>query len=838
MISPIMRTAVRQLTRLATPWAGALLGTLVFVARGHAQQAETSGSLGVRAGVATYYGELNDQLFPARPELRDLGDNLDYLTWGIDLERYFGNGWGVGLLYTNAQFSASDRRIDWDGELVTDADDFRRALNVSTSVNDLAVYGMWSANDGKVLSETAVLAPFFKLGFGVTRFEPRGDLFTLGDRRYLYGEDGRVFAEPVGFESPLPLPEGVDGDYETDLRELRTNGPAAYNKYAYHVLGGVGLNLRLSETFALQVETLARLTTTDDLDDVSGPFQTTGSDLMQYASNPTGRQDLSRGEDGNDAYAMTTVTARFYFGDRTQSFRTPFIVLGDLPLERTDTAEATSRLFRFEPIEPLPEDSARVEPLVFRPQGALTVARPPARAAVTAVPDDDAPAIEDIAVPDYVPPVFDTAAFGGAPEPSDADTTDRRPAVIVTTFPEAVSDTALAIDDSLARAVDSLAGIAPLDTGSLAAETIAPFDSTAVFDSTDVLDAISEPAEADSALLVRLDSLDAATALASDSVAVVAAAREVAVDSLDRLLGEAPPGDSVRLVMLQSQIDSLAELRERDLRYREDLERQRRAATSRLLADDGRRREPVPAQSARRPRRTVERELPADGAGREDIRALRLEQAELRREVDRLAALLAAERAGQTVVPTGEARPAATPSVRVAAPSRPAGRDSALLVELRELRAAVDGLRGSVPPPIPVPATDTRPTPGGASPPAAADPRIAVVEALRDQPVRRVFFEHAEASVGTTGLNALQEVAALALRYPTHLVVRLEGFASRTGSQSFNAALSERRVRAVRSSLEQLGVPASQIELEAQGEDFDASDLAYGRRVEVRLGIR
>ena len=837
MLSALQHNRRAQVSRVTLLAALFLFAGLFGDARALAQQAEASSSIGLRVGVATYYGELNDRLFPARPELRDLGDNLDYLTWGVDAERYFGNGWGVGLQYANAQFSASDRAIDWGGDLDASADDFGRALNVSTSINDLAAYAIWSANDGRLLSETAVLAPFVKLGFGVTRFQPRGDLFTLGGRRYIYGDDGRVFAAPEGFEAPLLLPGGVDGEYETDLRDLRTNGPSAYGRYAFHVLGGIGLNVRLSEDFSLQLETSARFTTTDNLDDVSGPFQTSGGELTQYASNPSGRGGFTRGEDGNDAYAVTTLTARFYFGDRAEGFRTPFIVLGDLPLGRTDTAEqATSRLFRFEPIEPLPRDSARLDALVFRPQRALAVARPRDRTPRVVAPADDAPAIEDLAAPDYTPPAFDTAAFGGVTEPGAVDTASRPPAAVVSTFPASVSDTALSIDPALSLAVDSLSAVQPLD--SVATEL--PF--AAIIDTADLLDVISEPAAADSALLVRLDSLDAAAAARRDSIGALLAARAAAIDSVRQLVVDSTEIDSSELEVMRGRLDSLQRLRAGDERRLQDLERQRRAAVERLVADEPRRRsEPSSRSSRSRPARP-ESSREADPS-RAEIDELRADQAELRRQLAQLTALLAAERGAAPPASTNPPPPLPS-AAPTAVPAPAATIDSALLAEIRELRAAVTALRTAA---VVAPATAPAPAapaaagvsePQRARPAAASDPRVAVVEALVGQPVRRVFFDNASAEVSTAGLAILQEVAALASAHPLYAVVSLEGFTSRTGSQAFNAALSERRVRAVRRALEALGVAPSQIELRAQGEDFDAADPALGRRVEVRVRLR
>ena len=880
--------------------AFAALAAVAIVWTAAGQQAETVSSIGLRAGVATYYGELNDALFPARPELRDLGANLGYLSWGVDVERYFGNGWGVGLLYTNAEFSASDRAIDWDGDLDLDADDFGRALNVSTSVNDLAVYGLWSANDGRVLSETATLAPYVKFGLGVTRFEPRGDLFVADGRRYRYETDGTVSALDPADGVAVPLPAGVDGVYETDLRPLRTNGGSEYSRYAYHLLGGLGINLRLGERFALQLETIARLTTTDNLDDVSGAVQVNGPDLTRYASNPSGRDGLTRGESGNDAYALTTLTARFYLGDRSETFRTPLVLVGDLPLGVEDTTTATSRLFRFEPLEPLATDSLTVEPVVLRPQRALAVPRPVDRvAAPTLAHGEDVPAIEDFADPAYTPPVFDEAVFGvdtSARAVAVSDTV-ARPVTVVREYPAAVADDSLAVDDAVVSAIDSL-GVRVATFGP------APLDSLAA-DEIDSLEALTEPVDfaIDTLAVARIDSLrevdaarnrelDSLTARMStlraadsvsraqvDSAALVVdappfdslavdglAVGQLAVDSTGRD-GVAADGSAVSTVQtdeeggaavatdaptrarsgaldsLRRAIDSLRYARERDARLREGLDRQlraaradrERAAQSESVAASRARSEPVGQRSSR------ENDRPAEARYREQLARMSDEQAELRRQLAALTAEVAALRAAPAVA--GPVAPAVAPTPRgsAGAPAPVDPEQAALLAELRALRREVSTLRAPVSP-VPVaqiaaPGDATLPTnPSGAG--TGTDERVAVFEALRLQDVRRVFFETGRAEVSTSDLGKLEEVAIVARRYPGYVEIGLEGFTDRTGSQAANQRLSERRVRAVRAALERLGVAPAQIRVQPMGEDFDADDLAFARRVEVRLRLR
>ncbi|MFK8056581.1 MAG: hypothetical protein AB8F78_10715 [Saprospiraceae bacterium] len=201
------------MTRIFLLSVALLIGTTTF-----AQQAERKSSLGIRTGLATYYGELNSRLFSASEESIDLFNNLDYATLGIDYETYVGNAWGLGFSYTRAEFSASDRSIDWDGNLLRGSANFNRSLNVNTKISQLSAYGLWSGNDGKLFKETAFFSPYAKLGIGILKFNSRGNLTDASNRPYTY-RDGEVFIQS-NFD--LLEPTSVDATYDTDLRPLNT----------------------------------------------------------------------------------------------------------------------------------------------------------------------------------------------------------------------------------------------------------------------------------------------------------------------------------------------------------------------------------------------------------------------------------------------------------------------------------------------------------------------------------------------------------------------------------------------------------------------------------------
>ncbi len=792
------------------------VSALSILGSAHAQQSETVSSLGVKVGLSTYYGELNDRIFPATSESRRLFNNIDYASWGLDYEQYFGNAWGAGILYTNSEFSASDRRIKWNGDLITDAENFARGLNVRTKINDLSVYGIWSANDGKLISETSWLAPYFKFGVGLTKFDTYGDLTYQGDGTYAYAADGSISATPAGSDAPVVLDE-LDGTFETPLRELGTNG-SEYGKYTYSVLGGFGLNFRLGEHFSLQAETNVRYTGTDNLDDVSGPVRADlGSELANYANNPSGNANLSRGESGNDWYAFTNLTARFYFGDRSEQFVAPRVIIGEL--SPYDTAVEQSGPFQFAAqakLTPLTPDSLTRAPALVSAEKlelpgipGISFTQPEEVDSTQVDAEGRVPSIEDGASVDYMrdialsEPVVDTS--------SSSDTASTIPN-IVSTYPTWTEEE-IRISDSLMRAVDGLdPALTAADGETVDSTTVAQIDSLESIDSLQV-------ASIDS-LEQTLDSLGAETLASVDST-----------ELQNTVSQRSAAAKTAELAAVRSQLDSLQRIRQVNSAVRDSLNARDRR-TRRVAAAQ---RERVAQSTPRTDNRTAS-QPPQQDATQQQLAALQAQ----------IAALQASTAARPAQPAQGQPAPApAQPQtsrmvvapVPVPAPTRAAKPDTSaagqqvqtLLTEVETLRQQIARLQQSSTPNAVAPQLP---------PPAPNDPRVAAFNSIANTSVTRIFFEFNSATLSTGSLNGLNSIAQTAQRNPAYVQIQLEGFTDRTGSQAVNQRLAERRVRAVRNALESLGVKPAQIAVSAVGEDFDAGDLAFGRRVEVRLTVR
>ena len=814
---------------------------LAFAKTGLSQQAERNSSLGLYGGVTTYYGELNDKFFPNRPEWIDPFDNLGSLSWGVDLEQYLGDAWAIGLLYTNSEFTASDRKIDSDGNLLPDAENFGRALNVRTSINDLALYGQWSANDGKLLSEDAFLSPFLRAGVGLTRFRTYGDL-GLGDGAfYRYQADGSVLYPDQGDNL---VPVQTDNVYETELTDLTTNNES-YSGYTLSLLGGVGLNFRFGDHFSLQLQSLYRPTLTDFLDDVGGEVNSTSSDFTtRFASNPSGTISGNRAESGNDSYLFHSLAARFYFGNRSETFRAPVVIVGELPLQDTSVTEQS--LFTFEAPEPLEVIELTRLPVAPARPSLSTFSVPQLRAR----PVKEGPRWEDPDGDSEVPSIESEvpSAYSSDPYryeyldvPNEEDTTLAPTPPTTATVPQVVTTyPQWARDDQLLR-TDSLdAASAQLRQQIAALRTTLPTQT-----SSPKLDSIDQ---ADVNRQQQIDSLTQVIAALQQQGQTTDSVRIVRNDSV-MLVPRVVEADPAQLRALEVQLQQLEAERRMDAQRRQEIIGQQIDARERSLeaelADIERQRALDRAtiknerKADRQANRLSERELELAAQNNSVVAALRDEQLELKRELadlrTQLAMLQSSERS--TILPATPVTSTTTVSPGAALASDQnkmlAGELASLRQEMAQLRSALlqQAMRVSAPASAPAVA---QPIPAA---PYTPPSRPELLSAIKGAGVTRVFFATGSANLSQSARNDLADVAQVARQYPNDILIRLAGFADKTGDQAANQALSQRRVAAVESALIQLGVDRAQLRVDAYGEDFDARDLAFGRRVEVRLGL-
>lgn len=131
---------------------------------------------------------------------------------GATLERSTGKAFSLRLAYNNGTITHNDRIFDFDDRLITDNENYTRALNFETEIRDLGISLIYYLDNGRLFSDKARLAPFWGFGFGVTDWEVFGDLTDEDGDRYYYWSDGTVrgFAEdPDAGVSGIIEPDGI-----------------------------------------------------------------------------------------------------------------------------------------------------------------------------------------------------------------------------------------------------------------------------------------------------------------------------------------------------------------------------------------------------------------------------------------------------------------------------------------------------------------------------------------------------------------------------------------------------------------------------------------------------
>ncbi len=305
------------------------LGVMSF-----AQQNLYKWRLGVHGGIGTYYGDLSTPRFidPQSTPLK-FWESPENLSYGLSLEYSMNRAWGLRLMSTHGAFEGNSRATKWNGDLYTEnAETFAKALNFRTTYHDLDLMFVYQFDNGKLLSEKSFFAPYFGAGLGFMNYKVKGDLFLDDGRRYYYWSDNTIrdLAENDPFAGNANIIE-QDGEFETDLRELESEGKS-YGKSTMTIPLAMGLKFRLGNRFNLNLETLLHYSFSDYLDDVSGDYPTDFTSPTQaYASNPSNYLGTKRGADNKmkDIYGTFNLSLGFNFGYKKQAFNAPIFYLGE-----------------------------------------------------------------------------------------------------------------------------------------------------------------------------------------------------------------------------------------------------------------------------------------------------------------------------------------------------------------------------------------------------------------------------------------------------------------------------------------------------------------------------
>ena len=206
-----------------------LLTTIAFSLQGFSQMNEfvQEGEFGITAGVAHYFGDLNNRSRINRPKL----------AIGGFIRKQFGD-------YTAVRLSGHFARLGYSDIYSSNEYDLRRNLSFNTNIFELALQGDFNFFKFNPADPEYSFTPYATIGVGIFNYNP-----------YAYYKNQKIF-----------------------LRPLHTEGQTFYKKrkeYGSMALCfpiGFGVKYALNDRINVSFEITHRFTTTDYLDDVSTTY--------------------------------------------------------------------------------------------------------------------------------------------------------------------------------------------------------------------------------------------------------------------------------------------------------------------------------------------------------------------------------------------------------------------------------------------------------------------------------------------------------------------------------------------------------------------------------------
>jgi hypothetical protein len=203
--------------------------TLTFALHGHAQMNEYAqeGEFGITAGLAHYFGDLNNRNQINRPKI----------ALGAFVRKQFGN-------YTSVRLSAHYALLGYSDIYSDNQYQIRRNLSFNTNIFEIALQGDFNFFKFIPTDPAHSFTPYATLGIGFFSYDP-----------YAFYGNEKVYLRPLNTEG--------EGFYK---------GRKSYGSMAMCFPIGFGLKYAINDKVNLSFEVTHRFTTTDYIDDVSTTY--------------------------------------------------------------------------------------------------------------------------------------------------------------------------------------------------------------------------------------------------------------------------------------------------------------------------------------------------------------------------------------------------------------------------------------------------------------------------------------------------------------------------------------------------------------------------------------
>ena len=204
--------------------------------------------IGLSGGFLTYFGDLSKNQRANNPLTSNLAAELQLSfplknSFYIEFNTIFGRA------------SANERSAQYN-------------RNFQSSINTFGVNLLY--NFHHFLHPERIVDPYLSIGFSSLIFNSKTDLYDADGNLYYYWSDGTIRDReetPDNLNSAQRLTR--DYNYETDIRESDITGAGYYEKFAFMIPFGAGVNMRMTDRLHAQVGVTYNILLTDMIDGVS-----------------------------------------------------------------------------------------------------------------------------------------------------------------------------------------------------------------------------------------------------------------------------------------------------------------------------------------------------------------------------------------------------------------------------------------------------------------------------------------------------------------------------------------------------------------------------------------
>ncbi len=228
----IKTTFLRLPTIIIAPIMKKLFAILIiafgFILNANAQyETVQEGEYGITAGVAHYFGDLNNRAALNRPKI----------ALGAFFRKQFGNYTALRITAHYAQLGYSDKYSENEYQR-------RRNLSFNTNIFEIALRGDFNFFKFNPTDPNHAFTPYATIGVGVFSYDP-----------YAYYNGEKIYLRPLNTEG-----------------ETFYQGRKAYGTMAICIPIGFGVKYAVTDKVNISFEISHRFTTTDYLDDVSKTY--------------------------------------------------------------------------------------------------------------------------------------------------------------------------------------------------------------------------------------------------------------------------------------------------------------------------------------------------------------------------------------------------------------------------------------------------------------------------------------------------------------------------------------------------------------------------------------